>query len=824
MKHTLEINEMTESGHVTQCSNLLKRMINGRPVLSPAPGLISLGQGYATPLATHHDASGRAHNLFAFSDADHETAWMIDSGSGQRTITSTSAPLICALPTSKGFIAMTESGPLRIVFEQGQWREIDDSPLSAAGIILEATDCGMLSVSTDTLTLKDVALSRSTPTIGRSGLTQLSSALSQAYTELTAIAAGGGLWMQPIVARYHLCDSSGQHLYSSMPMIMSPADGWQCVGDVTTACSVPSDGHLTVSPIRLQANTFKLSLKISTEISELLLKAGVASIEITATPQIHPFDAAARAAYRIVRPTSPEPTLTIALPGATASFSPLKETRRSQIGHLAGSVSSAESVVATIALPPSASSTEISRTDLISLDAEQASVARIESNSPKEKATGQTDEFIGEISSPNRFTARATVADGDTVAWADITPIPAKSINICEMCRAFTDTPFSGTLTVISRDNTRRHIAIEGSRMPTAWAPLVSFPDRNVVRLIIDLLSETGQRLNGSITLQSDGIRATAINLNLNPTLFTPATAPIPPADAVTLPGARHPGCIVGCRSTAPLTPLMAVECCHAPIHSLLPAVRSQSSWDFSRCHIYALSSYATYAVNINPTRASASASMIDPRGIDRPTAAVHTPAGVMAIHRGQLLKISASHADTIATGLDATDLAWDPASERLWMRDQMGNLTMRSAKTLSTVEIPSPADFRQIASLDGRVWLSDTDELYRLETPDETTASTTLRPIAWQSAITLSTASRAEAIEIHLSASRFEGSVELLSLTAPSAEPRRITRLQINGPVIGPIFFRIASPLRKFSAIAIKGAATTDFQLHSIIIHHSRK
>ena len=815
---TLKIDELTDGGAVTLCHNLLADNRSGRRVLTVAPGLQSLGQGFAKPLASYRDTQGRAHNLFSFKSDEIESGWLIESD-GERHTGSTRSPLICGVATTGGFIVMTANGSMRLNLDDGEWTMTDDSILSTEGIRLSAEETGTVTTRTNPLTIKDVDIQRSDSIIGKSGLSQLSSALIDAYTDLAAIACAGGQWIQPMVARYHLLDAQGHRHYSSSPMIMCSENGWQCAAEISTNISVNTDGHLQLPSIPLTASTYRLHLTVNKDDATRLQSQGIVAIEIETTPQIHPLDTAEQAAYRLVRPTSYTPTLTVALPGATTHFSRRNEMRRTMLQSLSVSLDSAATSCVRVNVEGNPKALSLRRTSFRSPSEEIALITKALSAGASAATQSSADRtLIGRISSPNRFTANTVAAMGDTIVWGDITPLSTTRINIYDICGMVTNRSFTGVLTVGMTDGSRRRFGVEGQFMPTAWAPSVSYPDASATSLTIDLLGNDGTRLTGTIALESDGsgARASSIDIDLKWRELEKTTGPLPEAGENASESERHQGAVVACRLTAPLTPIASTECCHSPVLALHPAVGSQSSWDFSRCHLYAMTSFAIYAVAVNIDRLTASASLIDQRGIDHGGAAVRTPKGIMALHRGQLLKVSTSRVETVDTGLTATDIAWDPALQRLWMLDADGNITLLSPADGRSVSLASPADFRSIDTIDNRVWLTDTDELYCVE---PSTPGSALRPVAWQSAADLPCGSRPTAMEIRASASSFNGTIRVMARNAPGCELRSVATLRLHGSLKAPIRCRLPAPVRPYLDIAIEGTASADFQLHSITI-----
>ncbi len=100
---------------------------------------------------------------------------------------------------------------------------------------------------------------------------------------------------------------------------------------------------------------------------------------------------------------------------------------------------------------------------------------------------------------------------------------------------------------------------------------------------------------------------------------------------------------VIAANTADPLVPLATARISAAPVTALTPASRSQSTWDFSRAHLYAFSAEGVYAVSFSPRQSLITASLIDNRPALGP--AVFTPAGVFAAVSGGLITITGSHA-----------------------------------------------------------------------------------------------------------------------------------------------------------------------------------
>lgn len=815
--HSVTIAAITESGGTTKCLNLRQTRRNGRDVLAVAPALVAVRQGRFRPLASYHAPDGTEHILFQQYRLGEPPSLVTESG-GKWTEVAANTEASCAIARRGGFVAMTAEGPLRLSCSDGVWTAAQHV-FHAPEICLETTETGIITTETAAVTVKDVNFDRSSPQIPATGLKTISRELLDAYRRLSATADDGSLWIQPAIARYHLIGLDGERVYTSAPAITGC--GWQCTSAVSADCT-KTDTTLTIPPLQLSARTYRLNLNIADGVAESLSALGITAIEVEATPQIHPADNNATCAWRIARQSTSTPVISLALPGATDSFTSRDSRRAATLRHLMARLDSSSHMLATLDQPVFDGRTEIRRSPAMTLDEEQRTIE----SSLSRKVSGITSHYAGsllaEISSPNTFTAATVTSSGDMVAWGDITPIPATAMTVSDICTDFSDIPYTGILEVHFRSGRIRRIAVKGTRAPAAWAAAVSYPDESASSLVLFIRRGDGNDLRGRMQLSPivGARRAAGIDISLAATPFEHWSGGIPEPDSHIAESERRAGAVVASRLSAPISPLSALEVCHSPIRSLMPAIRSQSSWDFSRCHIYALSQAAIHAVSLNADRRLVSATMIDPRGIERNESAARTSDGIITLHRGQMIRLAAARAETIATATPFVEIAWDTASENLWTLDAEGNLSCCSPHGRSLTEISSPANFEHIYSAGNRLWLSDTDELYRQETETEA-ASSGMRPVLWQADTGLPSGSRITALEIGMSASDFYGTVTLRSQNAPgNRPPLTLLKMNVSGKISAPVVRRLSIPARPFVSIEINGMADDDFQLHNIRLH----
>lgn len=813
------LTQASASGSVSRCMGLRETTIDGRNVLAVSPRLEAAVSGRHLPLAAFYDEEGREHILMHTTNPRHGlTVW----SQGESSEIAMDVDASCALAVSGGFVVMTSRGPARLTRDAERGWCFVEHYSCPAEVRLTAERVGGLSAQTHPMSLSGTDFTRLAARLSEAGEKKLTAELTEAYHNLAASAAGSGNWIQPIQARYRLIGRSGEILYSSAPMAMCP-DGWQAESEVSVVCSKSGNDTLEVPRIILSVNAFRIKVDVSAESLARMRRSGVQSIEVLATPQIHPFDAAATAYSRISREATDAPALSVTIPGARTGFAAQNGVRLSRFIYLEHLIDSAAERIALIDLDSIAGSIQCQRSDARTPEEEYAALERIIEADRKSSfdTVDSSAEFLSEISSPHSFTAATVAVSGDTVVWGDITPVAARSVSIEDFTTDFIADPYEGVLVIKRTDGSRRVMAVSGEAMPTAWAPQVSFPEAGVMELELYLRSKSGAagRYGAvSLTPGGNGRRSVRLNNNLESTPLEEWYGTLPEADD-TPAGERRPGALVTCLLSQPLLPMAALECSHSPVRAIHPALRSRSSWDFSRARFYALTADAIHAVSISPQRVSISASAMDARGVDAGSTSVYTPLGVMALHRGNLLKISGSGVDTIASGIDFSQLAWDDEWQSLWLLGDNGDMRMLDPKTLRWTDIASPANFEVISTVGNRLWLTDFDDLYRPETRAEQCEATMRRNISWHSDIELPDATAVNAIELRMSASSANLTITVAAHPGPAMRPEvQLMKVRLQGRLTAPFIGRFPALRRPFLSISISGTCEPDFLLHSVM------
>ncbi len=752
-----------------------------------------IDDGFATfpDLCTlHFPATRRADGYYPIAVTHHNSAVM--------TGWIEHKPL-CAMAVTDGFVIMTEGGQLTLRCRDGEWRHAAVSAVSG-GVRLRTVSAGSLSAVTGAYTFADISVNRSNPGIGAADNRRLAASLCDAYGQMASSAAAAGLWIAPVIARYHLLSDSGERLYSSAPQVMH-CGGWPCTGnisaDITTA-----DGSSSIPGLKVEAEAFRIEMSVPVE-----LHPSVAAIEVTVTPQLHPVDRQALMPVRINR-SSAGAALSVALPGATDHFSPRSGAFAAQLGEMAMRLPALERRVAYRAVdvaPAPMAPTVIKAPAVTSASAEQTKVDRALSRAVEPVADGSDRALLRDISSPHSFTARRVAVSGSVVVWADISRMMSAGFAVADITDDFVDKPWNGSLRVTFAGGGRVAARVGGrAGMPRRFAPLVTFPHPDAVKIELWLRSaDSGECRRGEVSLtpSADGLSARWLSRSLEGAELETVTdyQPATPTSIV----ARQPGAVAAATVSSPLKVTAAALCSSAPVMALTPAVRSGSSWDFARSHLYLFSREGVCSLAVDASRRRISSALITAAGVDRPEAVAPTPAGVMALSNGRLIKVRGSRADTLLTGLSAVQAAWCADEERLWLLDSQGNVDRLHLGRMSQARMLAPIAPDSLVQEADRLWIVEQDNTYELAAG---TADSS--PVRWRATIGMPPGRRVRALCLMMEASAFEGSVTVTDGC------RTLLRADISGALRAPLVLRLWGPARTQLSLEIEGRVSADFVL----------
>ncbi|MDE5744386.1 MAG: hypothetical protein K2H84_01840, partial [Paramuribaculum sp.] len=355
------------------------------------------------------------------------------------------------------------------------------------------------------------------------------------------------------------------------------------------------------------------------------LYPAMASVKVLVSPPVDILDKKAQAPVRFSHTHGNSPVCAATVPGATEAFSPLTSRLMEAAAQMARSPSSLLHVAT---LSPDTSHVVIT---------------------PPVAPVRYTFPHLC------RFTASSVTRTGNTVAWADVRPLPPLPLHPAAILLPGTES-FPVIVEMLAGDTVLSSAVIEAVALSHTPRPVIC----------------------------SDSPHLTHIRLTF-PDSDTTLTIPV-----INTAQSLSDGQIVSASSAAPLAPLASVQVSSSSVTAVTPAARSQSTWDFSRTHLYAFSPHGTYAVSFSARGAFLSSSLIDNRPALGP--AVFTPHGVFAAVHGGLALFTGSAAKAfVPLPENASALYYRPADDLIRVHTHTGNRYWVTPQGQFTLIAPMP-------------------------------------------------------------------------------------------------------------------------------------
>ncbi len=440
---------------VVKCENLVKRSALGGTMLGVVPEIEPVIDGDCRPLATRYLRDGRAMILWERTPLGGKKGlWYCNSESPKEffKVVDDVEPR-CAIATSDGFIVMTDSGAITL-FEQeddGTLAVVEGLGTIPEGITIEGIDMGELTSVAAGLTINGVDFSREVELLSRSDLKRLGETLAEAYERLASVALDGGMWLQPVVVRWHLVSNSGERMYSSAPIVVAPS-GWQCAESYTVECS-KGDSSLIIPPIQIKSHAYRIVLKVSEEASQRFVGSGVASIELDCTPQLHIVDSSAAASVRFTNNGDSGVKMSVMLPGVADYFCSRESVNVSRLELMAsGAYEMLQRPLAELHHPISSGETILLPAIKESVRTQQLMVYRAIAKVNLNRMISEDERLRASVARPHGFIASTATVSGATVVWGDVTPILSTRLNVVQMCSDWVSGECVGFVSVTRRD------------------------------------------------------------------------------------------------------------------------------------------------------------------------------------------------------------------------------------------------------------------------------------------------------------------------------------------------------------------------------------
>jgi len=814
---------ITAGGQTSACVNLRAITLDGENTMTMAEAVSSLYDYPLIPLAHFPDS---LCYLFRSKPDEQGTVqlFVFITGEALVYIGKVDGVPSCTVADGENLVLMLPDGP-QTISRSGSVFTITGPKPEIPPISVTAVSKGTLTARTSPVTAS-LAISGQSALLAPDSLERLRTYLFSAYSALSLEANTGGLWIQPVAVRYRVLDSGGNELWRSPVSIVS-LDGWQCISGIQAALS-PDNGSYSVPALGLAAKAFALQVSVSPPDGSDPWYKRAATVVVEASPQVHPLLPDRAPVARISAATSSSPKLTVWLPGVSPerdanvimhsrllqsiAFQP--DTVMMRVGRI--DLSKGEQTVQFTPAVIAGTAAEISSLRQ-AVDADAALM---------EKNLKNDSPLAALLASGQRFSAGCAVQNGDTTVWGDITPVRDNTFSLpLSTAASVPDEAWSAAVSInLGTASYVTRFSAAGGK-PLSLAPFLYVPLPQAVSLDICVRSQsTGAITEATVPLSpsDNGLFAWYASPDMKPVpLSVSSKTSLPAVTAYPGGSSRMPGALLVSRSSEPLRPVCGAICSQGQITALTPTVKSLSSWDFSRCHLYAFASDGIYSVSANIRAPAISSSRIDPRRVESRRAVAYTPRGVVAIAGGQLVSCTASSVKELWRPPESvsgrwSEVVWNSGQDEVLLSDTAGNVLAMSLSDGQMHHLLVPERIEHLGAAGSNVWLTGTDSTFALGTPGDAVR----QHIEWCGSVFLPVAVRPVQLTVPVAASHFDGTVELRADNgAGTAHSLLVAKLEINGEINAPLRLRVVSPPRSRLTLRIVGRASADFLLRTAYV-----
>lgn len=571
-----------------------------------------------------------------------DTLYARNSARGISTV-GVCAPVTAILPVEGGVIVLRATEPpVRYDSADGSTWALSPLRPRLPQVAVVRRDMGVESITTCSIRLGQTYDTRD------HSLTPADSALlgglmREAYTIMADNAAAKGRFIQPVVARCRLIGAEGRVLYTTPPVLVSPADGIQCT-PIDISLRPSSD---TVGPLTLGAASFRLEAVVADGTD--LTACGVEQVQMVVSPQLHPLDRDGAVAWRYLGSDGGALHYRFAMQGHSADIEP-------------GSEGSLEAARIAAAIGADISMFRPLHLTLRSVEADMAEWQRIM------EATLQADARLIPFSAPHSFAAARAASNGDAILYGDLTAIPFDGYALPEFtvsCTAADGTGRPSAIAVTMDDGTRvvRSVTCTGF-VPGGLSPLLLYPSPRARSMLI--ITPQG-RVEYPLVPSPCGRWAYWINPGLKPHTL-PGSEGMFVIPAATARPARRPNTLLLAHAADPASPRAAVSSEAGAVTAVTAAPRAGTALGYTRASFYAMGRQGIAAVSAGSALTTLSSALLDPRAVTSHEAVTLTPDGVMAIAGGDLVRLNGTKVTTILTGCGAGQVAYCPRMRELWL------------------------------------------------------------------------------------------------------------------------------------------------------------
>lgn len=776
----------------SKCHNLLP-MIAAEEYMSVGADRLTLLEGNYRPI--HHLDVGDGYTMMLLLSGTDLYSLLIDDpehlDEGVLTHVATLDAVPHCVTHATGVVyLMIDDGAFRVDYDEqsGEWTALGVMP-QFPGVRITAANLTPFSATVEARQLTG-SYRHWQGSLTTADLNNLTADLLDAYSRLKNDAATAGFFLQPVLARYHLFDGSDNLLYSSSPMMVSAPDGFQCVDKLTLTTA----DFATLDSYALTATGYRL--EVQAEAFTGSPWAGVvARVEVEVTPILDPIDTAASAQCRLESVDASMGHVVVYMPGASVTMVATAAPRMAMIRKALATFGNVALPLATFANPF------------------RSGIAATWLSPPTHPAAAI-------IATAQRFTARCVRNSGDVVAWGNVSmlrPFPPSIAEIAAECDASTDY-WRGCVSVTFSSGEERVVWSgdgEGAA-PVGLSPLLCYPSADAVEMTVAVVcGDRCVRQSFPLTPLAGTDYAYYLDASLAPVpLTTEASSYIVPSQ-YSVPRLLR-GSVAVSSLAAPLLLTATRVIADGDVVALTPAVRSSSSWDFARTHLYAFSTSGIYATSINASRTIVAAQVLDSRRVTDEKAVAYTGAGVYAVASGDFIAIVGSKSVVVRHGVSLSHLAWDSEGGMLWGVDNIHGVMRLYDLELKREMTTDATAGTELYSAGGLLLLADGSTLSAVNY-----SSVATREVQWRRTIHLpDPRQRLTTATFFLSASHFDGAISIRAHGgAGDAYSYPVATFIVKGEVNAPIGVTLVAPPRPYITIDVTAAVASDFHFHHLTL-----
>ncbi len=646
----------------------------------------------------------------------------------------------------------------------------------------------------------------------------LSADMKALYTDITAQAVRAGYYLQPVLARYQLFDRAGMMLYESASVMLAPPDGFQCVNSLTAEVTQDGGEFRSVGRFSLSATGYKIGVETSETVNSEWERI-VATIKILITPQLHPVDYDAEACYRLESATATTAILRAFLPGTSIAMQSATDRRMDLAKSALADFDRQAKLLAQYNNPFDGGMNGTEIFSMIDRRGAKAACKRLASLLENELPLSSSDyepTLLRSVSAPHSFTATAVSAAGDVIAWGGITPRRYGGYPATMMAAETTSGAWRANIQVTFKGNDEAVVWYgEGTgNAPLTFFPLLSYPHPDAEAMTITV-TRGGETLIRTVRLEPLGNMAVYIDESFAPLALTDE------AEAYVIPAEKrapvtHGGTMLVSQLSSPLDIISVMAVAQGNIVAVTQAVRSASTWDFARTHLYAFTTTGVNAVAVNAKGQFSASRVIDPRGVLSAKAVSATPEGVYAVAGSELIKVAGSRAATVSSEPRFNKIGWCSRYGELWAVDAEGNATILTPDGYYRRDI---AIGQLFASPSGRLFLQTEGAILdasREMTPDRMNVRWETRvqvdDIAVPAAMKRRRLPRVGVMSWLLYASDADIRLSVRGTQfIGRGESMPLLELAVSGSLNAPVPARVIAPPRYYIIIGVEGAVSAD-------------